>query len=161
MMHKTKNSALSPQHSVLSLGFLQRGFSLITAIFLLVVLSGLGAVMLSFFTAQQQSSALDVLGSRAYQAARTGVEWGAFQVIRSGVGGGISCTAAGAANTPPALAGSLATFSVSVTCASSAHTEVAVPAGTLTVYRLTSTATRGAAGQTDYVERQIEVTIAR
>ena len=155
MMQKTKNSALSFQSSC-------RGFSLVTAIFLLVVLSGLGAVMMTFFTAQQQSSALDVLGSRAYQAARAGVEWGAFQVIRSSVGGGISCAAApGAANTPPALAGSLAPFSVSVTCVASAHAEVTAASGTLTVYSLTSVATRGSAGQADYVERQIAASIAQ
>ena len=59
----------------------QRGFSLPTAIFLLVVLAGLGAVMATFFTVQQQSSALDILGERAYQASRAGIEWGAFQVL--------------------------------------------------------------------------------
>ena len=44
---------------------LQRGFSIVTAIFLLVVLSFLGVAMVTFSAAQHQSSALDVMGSRA------------------------------------------------------------------------------------------------
>ena len=56
---------------------MQKGFSLVTAIFLLVVLATLGTLMVTFFSAQQQSSALDVMGTRAYQAARVGVEWAA------------------------------------------------------------------------------------
>jgi Tfp pilus assembly protein PilX len=64
----------------------QQGFSLVTAIFLLVVLAGLGAVMATFFTNQQQSSALDVMGSRAYQAARAGIEWAVYDttVLKTG-----------------------------------------------------------------------------
>lgn len=53
-----------------------RGFSLVTAIFLLVVLAGLGVAMVNVFTMQQVESALDVQGARAEQAARAGIEWG-------------------------------------------------------------------------------------
>lgn len=61
-----------------------RGFSLVTAIFLLVVLAGLGVAMLSISGAHQISSALDVQGTRAYQAARAGIEWGLYRQIRDG-----------------------------------------------------------------------------
>ena len=72
---------------------MQKGFSLVTAIFLLVGLGALGAAMMTFFTAQQQSSALDVLGSRAYQASRAGIDWGAYQILRNngGCAAGYSC----------------------------------------------------------------------
>ncbi|WP_229508025.1 agglutinin biogenesis protein MshP [Massilia sp. Dwa41.01b] len=50
-----------------------------TAIFLLVVLAGLGVALVSVFTTQQQSSLLDESGARAYQAARAGIEWGLFR----------------------------------------------------------------------------------
>ena len=136
---------------------IQKGFSLITAIFLLVVLGGLGAVMMTFFTAQQQSSALDVLGSRAYQAARAGIEWSAFQLLRNG-GNCASVTQTLAAGT---LAGSLSEFVVVVTCATTTHPESGAPGGTRTIFRVTSTASRGAAGQPDFVERQIVATLAR
>lgn len=139
---------------------LQKGFSLVTAIFLLVVLGGLGAMMMTFFTAQQQSSALDVIGGRAYHAARAGIEWGAFQILRNpAVGFDAACqlgptTANHAAGT---FVGTLASFEVSVACTSFPFTD-----GTpVRVYSLTATAWRGSAGQADYVERQIVATLAR
>ncbi|HEU0219775.1 MAG TPA: hypothetical protein VFQ98_03085 [Gallionella sp.] len=140
---------------------MQRGFSLVTAIFLLVVLSGLGAVMMTFFTAQQQSSALDVMGARAYQASRAGIEWGAFQVIQSGVAGGAFATACqpGPASSSVALANTLSGFNVNVQCSATSHVE---GASTLWVYSISSVAaTGGAAGQQDYIERQMSVTIVQ
>jgi len=130
---------------------MQRGVSLITAIFLLVVLSALGVMMLTFFTAQQQTSTVDVLGARAYQAARAGVDWAAFQVLQSGVG----CVPTSTVT----LGGSLAPFNVVVNCNASAYTE---GGNTVTVYSIKSTAkSAGTPDQTGYVERVIDVTIAK
>lgn len=56
-----------------------RGFAVITAIFLLVILTALGVGMLMFSRAQQASSSYDVQGSRAYQAARAGIEWALYR----------------------------------------------------------------------------------
>lgn len=131
----------------------QTGFSVVSAIFLLVVLAFLGAAMVTFSTNQQQSSALDIMGARAYQAARTGVEWGAYQVLRNG-----SCAPT---TTLPALAGTLSGFGVTVTCSFAAASEVNAATGTVTVYGLTSTATQGTVGQPNYVERQIQASIAK
>lgn len=63
----------------------QAGASLVTAIFLLVVLATLAVAMVSLSTTQQVSSALDVQGSRAYLAARAGAEWGVYRVTRDAV----------------------------------------------------------------------------
>jgi MSHA biogenesis protein MshP len=65
------------------------GVGLVTAIFLLVVLTGLGVAMVSLYTTQQASADLDLEGARAYQAARAGIEYGLFRRLRGG------CTAAG------------------------------------------------------------------
>ena len=52
-----------------------RGFALASAIFILVVLAAL-AVGITLLTTQSQTGvARDMLGSRAYQAARAGLEW--------------------------------------------------------------------------------------
>src|SRR5436190_24386017 len=59
----------------------QTGFSIIAAIFLLVVLALLAAFIASVTGMQQSSGQLDVLGVRAYQSARAGMEWGAYQVL--------------------------------------------------------------------------------
>jgi MSHA biogenesis protein MshP len=130
---------------------MQRGFSLISAIFLLVVIAALGTFAVTLSTTQQQSAALDVMGARAYQAARAGIEWGAYQVLRNG--------GACAPVTPlPVLSGTLSGFGVSVACTPTPTIENAVP---VTLYLLTSTAQQGAVGTPNYVERQISVTIAQ
>jgi Tfp pilus assembly protein PilX len=59
----------------------QYGFLLVTAIFLLVILAALGAFILTISGTQQTSSALDVQGSRAYQAARAGIDWASYQLL--------------------------------------------------------------------------------
>jgi MSHA biogenesis protein MshP len=146
----------------------QRGFTLVTAIFLLVVLAGLGAAMLAFSTAQQQSSTLDILGSRAYQASRAGIEWAAFQIVQSGVaappagaGGFAALCQAATTSSSLSFAGTLSPFSVTVACNASSAVE---NSATVWMYGITSTAT-GVAGATvgsaDYVERQMTVTIAQ
>jgi MSHA biogenesis protein MshP len=85
------------------------GFSLITAIFLLVVLSGLAGVVMNLTISQTQSSALDVMGVRAYQAARAGIEWGLYQQLRND-----SCSASAAVAIP--AGNTLSSFTVIVEC---------------------------------------------
>lgn len=88
----------------------QAGFSLVSAIFLLVVLAALGVAMVTISTVQHQSSSLDIQGVRAYQAARAGIEWGLYKKLQTS-----SC--AGAAITVPLPAGtSLSDFTVTVVC---------------------------------------------
>jgi MSHA biogenesis protein MshP len=127
----------------------QRGFSLVTAIFLLVVLAGLGAVMITVTATQHTSSALDVQGARAYQAARAGIEWGAYQAVHG------SCAAT---TTISPLYGELMTnFTVTVTCAR----PIAAIDGKIP-YRLVSTASYGGLpGNVDYVERELQATIVQ
>jgi len=138
----------------------QRGFSLITAIFLLVVVAGLGAMMVTFSTAQQQSSALDVLGARAYQASRAGIEWAAFGVSQTAPGVQWADCAAGTNFPVNTLGGTLAPFSVTVACSSTSAVE---GASTIWVYDTTSTAIgiNGATpGSADYIERVMHATLA-
>jgi MSHA biogenesis protein MshP len=130
---------------------IQRGFSLISAIFLLVVIAALGTFAVTLSTTQQQSAALDVLGSRAYQASRAGIEWGAYQVLQNG-----GCPAA--TQVLAAMPNTLANFNVQVDCSSAAASEASA---TVTMYQLTSTAKQGTVATPNYVERQMSVTIAR
>ena len=135
-------------------GSVSRGFSLVTAIFLLVVLSALGAVMVTFFTVQQQSAAVDIIGSRAYQAARAGIEWAALGISATAPGTPWACPAS---TTIPAnqMSGTMAPFSVVVTCTSTLATQGST---TIYVYSINSIATgpNGAAvGSPDYVSRTI------
>ncbi len=133
---------------------LQKGFSLVTAIFLLVVLAGLGAMMVTFFTAQQQSSALDVLGSRAYWAAQAGVEWAAYHVAAqaSGVQWADCATVPVPLFSAGTLGGTLSPFTVELICSSLPFNE-----GTdRWIYDIEASASYGAThGSADYVERVI------
>src|SRR6266850_6143759 len=100
----------------------QTGFGIIAAIFLLVVLTLLAAFIASVTGMQQSSGQLDVLGVRAYQSARAGMEWGAWQVLDPnnnlpGVGGTAILPPCPAACTNlTGLGGSLSSFTVTVTC---------------------------------------------
>ena len=131
-----------------------QGFGIISAIFLLVVLSALGAFIVNISSGQHVSSAADLRGAQAYQAARAGVEWGAYQVLDP------NSTAAVA--TPVACPGATFSpfpgFSTTVTCVLSTHTEGGNNIG---VYRFTSTATAGTIGTIDYVSRVLQVTVAK
>ena len=139
----------------------QKGIALATAIFLIVVLAALGAFLLTVSNLQQTSSALDLQGSKAYQAARAGIEWGAFQALRNG-----NCAAA-SATTSFVAGGTLGDFTVTVGCTSTAYTELTTSG---TVYLITATAcnrtnasicpNNAAPGQ-NYVERQLQATMAR
>lgn len=60
------------------------GVALVTAIFLLVVLAGLAVAVVSLMTSQQVSSAQDILGARAYQSAKAGIEWALYQALQTG-----------------------------------------------------------------------------
>lgn len=133
----------------------QKGFSLVSAIFLLVVVAALGAFAVTISTTQHQSQALDVMGSRAYQAARAGIEWAAFNIATGPV------PWAGCAPAAIALAGELAAFSpVTVNCAVASHVE---GAATIWVYDVSAVAaTAGAApGNLNYVERQLNARLGR
>jgi len=104
----------------------QRGVGLVTAIFLLVVLAGLGVAMVSITTSQQASASVDLLGARAYQAARAGLEWGIFRRLRNG-----ACDPTSPFMMP--AGSSLSGFSVLVTCKQQGS-------GELARYVITSTA---------------------
>lgn len=137
----------------------QHGFSIVSAIFLLVVLSFLGVAMVTFSTTQHQSSAMDVMGSRAYQAARAGVEWAAHHVTISPASSPAAWTGCAASQTV-AVGGTLAPFSpVNVDCNATSHIE---SGSTVWVYDITSTArTGGVPGDASYIERVISVKMGK
>jgi len=146
---------------------MQRGFAIVSAIFLLVVLAALGAFMLTMSAVQHTTSAQDVQGSRAYQAARAGIEWGVYQVLApentnpaaSPFNPQYNC-----ANTPysfiagtaTALGGTLSGFTVTVTCVRDQADE---GGNRISTYQLVSTARAGAVGSANYVERQLTATV--
>jgi MSHA biogenesis protein MshP len=126
---------------------LQRGFSLVAAIFLLVVLAGLGAYAVRLNTLQQQSVTAALRGAQAFEAARTGAAWAAYRSVNSGacVGGTLNLTQGAAAG-----------FRVSVQCSVSVHVEGTV---TVRVFVLDVRAEAGTYGGPDYVSRRLQTKV--
>lgn len=65
----------------------QRGVSIIAALFFMLLFAAIAAAMVSLTTSSNVTSAMDVQGSRVYQAARAGAEWGLFRVLNDPANG--------------------------------------------------------------------------
>jgi len=133
-----------------------KGFTLASAVFLLVIIAALGTFAVTLSTTQHQTSAQDVLGVRALQAARAGIEWGVYQVLQNRNAGFDATCQNGPAVQALNLPGGLGAYTVNVTCTSVAALEDGIP---VRVYTLTSTASQGTLATANYVERQLQVTI--
>lgn len=124
-----------------------QGFSLVAALFLIVVVAALGAFAVRIGAGQQQAVNLELLGARALAAANSGIEFGAFRALpptSSCVSATLNLTEAGANG-----------FTVDVTCSVTAHTEALTP---VNVYRIDATAYAGTYGMPDYVSRHVYAT---
>lgn len=133
---------------------LQQGFLLPAAIFLLVILAGLGAYALNITSLQQATSTQDVQGARAYQMARAGVEWAAYQVLSPGSTALANCPAS-----PSIL--NIDGFTVSVSCTRYADVYEQGTDHTIAMYDVTATASVGISGAVNYIERQVQVTLSK
>jgi MSHA biogenesis protein MshP len=143
----------------------EAGMSLVMAIFLLVVLFLLGTFIYSLGSVQQTELALDLRGSRAYHAARSGLEYAAYQATAAVpvcVGAGAQVNVA----LPPANFDEFST--VTLVCTSTAHTEGTGPGSVKTLYLLVANACSqpGANGfcpnnapGPNYVERELQLSV--
>jgi len=119
----------------------------VAALFLLVVLSSLAAVAVRVSSVQQQTVVLAMQSSRAYAAARAGVEWVVYQALVNG-----TC---GTATLPLTEAG-LNGFSVDTACTSTSHAE---GSDNSTVFVIEAFAHSGTYGTPDYTSRRIRATV--
>jgi MSHA biogenesis protein MshP len=141
------------------------GFTLVSALFVLVVLAALGTALASISLRQHMGSAAEIDAARAWQTARSGLEWAAWQVLQ---------------NPPPPAAApgcfaatsfALGGFTVSVSCERTPASGTLDDGGQrLVFYRLRATACQPAPSAAcpesgnppeTYVERQLEWTVTR
>ena len=138
----------------------QRGVSLVAAIFVLLLMAGAAAYVASLSGSQHAGSGMDVTGARAYQAARSGAEWGVWNAVV----GGAYCLAGTDTQTLAAgsMGGPLAPFTVTVACTTTSHLEGAT---TVKSYNITATAcNQGAVCPValpglNYAERQVTMSV--
>lgn len=127
----------------------QSGVSIITAIFLLLLMGVLAAAMVNIVSISHVNIAADIGGARAYQAARAGVEWGMYQLDPNAQSAALpSCV-----NGTPPVPG----HTVTVSCQSWDSTE---NTRQIRIFRIVSTATPAAA-KAPGIERVLEVTLEK
>lgn len=145
----------------------QQGFLIIAAVFLLVVLAGLVAYLMTVSTTSQAASAADLNSARAYQAARAGAEWGAFQILRGGAFK-TSCETGPAFTATNSLTfgSTLSSYTATVICTSGAS--LTEGASAVRYYRIVSNACNmpassacpnAATTSTTYAEREVSLTL--
>lgn len=122
----------------------QNGFTIVQAIFILVVLALLGTFMVRLSTVQQSTTTQALLQARAYQAARSGVEWGITNVVNN---------AACFTDSAWLVNG----YTVNAICRRTGPFNEGD--GDIFIYNLTAVATFADIGSPDYVSRTVEVTI--
>lgn len=124
--------------------FQQRGVSLVTAVFLLVVLAALGSVAARLGIVQQQTVTSSMRASQAFHAARSGIAWAAHRAVTGGWCG---------ATTIALSEGGTAGFDVQVQCTQTTHIE---GSATINVYVIDVLAEAGLYGGPDYVSRRLQ-----
>jgi len=132
------------------------GFALMLAVFMIVTLAAIGLYLVTISTGQIQAVSQDEQSVRAYQAARTGIDWGAFKVLRSP-----PCTSQTLTLTAAELNGFFAEVSCQQLLPLAGEIEGAT---TVKVYRIISTGCNAspcspATPDQTYVERQLQLTL--
>jgi MSHA biogenesis protein MshP len=136
-----------------------RGFTMMSMLFILVVLAALGTALAALSQRQQLGSAGELAAAKAYQAAFAGLEWGSQQLLRAT--GQPACFATRSF----ALPDQLADFTVTVSCSRTPSTgTVSDGEQTLAFYSLVATACNitasgacpnGSTTEPTYAERQL------
>lgn len=121
----------------------QQGFALIAAIVLIVVLAAMAGFVASMVGGQSAGQQLERMSGVAERAAQTGVDWGAYQVLRRSPG---VCPLVPASTTftSAVLPGIPVGMTVTVSC---------TPVGGAAPNQITATATFGVPASPDYVQR--------
>lgn len=126
----------------------QQGFSLVSAIFILVVLAFLAGSMMVLNQAQFSTIDYALQGARAHKAAYSGIQWGAYQALVED-----KCS-----DTTEPFA--IDDFTVEVDCSVTKHLEGNVSDNCALIYTIDASASYSTYGEADYVYREINAIIA-
>lgn len=132
----------------------QHGLLLPVAVFLLVVLSGMGAFALRLSVLTQAMMSQDILGVQAYMAAKASNEWVSYQLYQPDATGAPTMQAC-----PTTTTLTINGFNVQINCSVQSFEDDSIQA--VNVYRVVSIASKGTAGTADYIERQVTATLSR
>jgi MSHA biogenesis protein MshP len=130
-----------------------RGFSLVSAIFLMVVLVILGTSLVTISSVQQTTAAQLLQATRANYAARAGAEWAATQADSGTWCPGPAYPETTTFTLPVPLDG----FTVTVACTRTVHALDADP--DRQYFQVEVTVSSGAYGSPDYVRRTLRTKV--
>lgn len=130
----------------------QGGFAAIAAIFLVVILAALGGFMLTFSNTQQLTSAQDLRGSKAFWAARAGLEWAVVALPATPA----LCTTPVAAPPTP-----IEGFAIAIDCTRTTYADTGTTTGVspTSIFRITVTASTGTIGTIAYADRSVSASM--
>lgn len=123
------------------------GFSLLSALFLLVVVAGLGGHLVNLATAQHLSSALQAQNARVLYAALSGLEWVADQIAAD-------------PTTCPTVPSTFTVEGFDVRLSDCGRIVVYEGGATYALFDITVDASRSSFGDWDYVSRSIRATLS-
>jgi len=69
----------------------QQGSALVIAVFIIVVMTVLGLALVRMLNTSSESVAYEVIGTRAYATAQTGIQWAGGKVFPLGTGSALHC----------------------------------------------------------------------
>ncbi|MFW5442932.1 MAG: hypothetical protein ACKE51_01320 [Methylococcaceae bacterium] len=127
----------------------QAGFSLVMAIFILVVLGVLGGYMVKLSGVQHATSTFSLQSARAYQAAKTGIGWSIARLLATADCNDITSVS-------PLTFTDIDGFSVTLGCTKLDYSEASK---SLSIYTLTAFSEFGVYNSAYYISRQVEVSI--
>ncbi|HXH54485.1 MAG TPA: hypothetical protein VNK03_01925 [Gammaproteobacteria bacterium] len=130
----------------------QKGFSLVSAIFIIVILSLIGSYIVGLSALTNASTNLSGLGVKAYYAAKSGLEWGAYTATP------VNCplSPAMSSTTLTFTQGGLSGLLATVTCTSNSFTE---HGATYRIFQINATGQYGESNNPDHVSRQLYMTL--
>ncbi|MCK5647955.1 MAG: hypothetical protein KAI22_03665, partial [Gammaproteobacteria bacterium] len=135
----------------------QKGVSLVAAIFVMVALAAIGVAMVTLSSVTSTTSALNIEQTRAYYAARSGMEWAISVVSSNDTNFNDSCSGVTGASWI-----TIEGFAISVDscidlcpgCCNSLASCAVLPR----VTTISMSAAKGSSGDIFYVKRQIQTT---
>lgn len=136
---------------------LERGFALISAVLLLLLLAGLGTFMLTMSGVQNATITQSAISSRVYYGARSGLEWATHQAVAPALGDSV-CAASTAFTAPPE---GLDGVSITVECTRLRYCNNQNCTKETSYFRISSTASYGVPGDWNYAERKLSSFICR
>jgi MSHA biogenesis protein MshP len=123
----------------------QRGFGLVAAMFLIIIIAAVIAAMARLALTQTATNSLAIQQARAYQAARAGLEYGIVQALAGSACGNFT----------------LDGFVVAVTCTPTPAIAVSEENRTVEFFTISATAQYGGVGAPDYAFRSLTAVVER